>query len=58
MMFGKRKYVVSGHDDTGKYIEKELWASSAREALQIAQGWNDGNTYTVARKVGCGCGGK
>lgn len=57
-MFGKRKYVVSGHDSTGKYIEKELWASSAREALQIAQGWNDGNTYTVARKAGCGCGGK
>ncbi|MCY7861184.1 hypothetical protein [Bacillus haynesii] len=56
-MLGKRKYNVSGHDVDGKYVEAELWASSAREALKIAQAWDDGNTYTVARKVGCGCGG-
>lgn len=56
-MLGKRKYNVSGHDAKGGYVEAELWASSAREALSIAQGWNDGNTYTVARKAGCGCGG-
>lgn len=56
-MLGKRKYNVSGHAVDGKYVEAELWASSAREALKIAQAWDDGNTYTVARKVGCGCGG-
>ncbi|MDQ0178468.1 hypothetical protein [Bacillus chungangensis] len=56
-MFGKRKYMVSGNNSTGKYIEKELWAGSAREALESAQKWKDGNTYTVARKKGCGCGG-
>ncbi|MGG6445698.1 hypothetical protein [Pseudobacillus badius] len=55
-MIGKRKYMVSGNDLDGKYVEKELWASSAREALEIAQGWDDGNNYTVARKKGCGCG--
>ncbi|MGH1287760.1 hypothetical protein [Bacillus toyonensis] len=56
-MLGKRKYMVSGHDAEGKYVEKEVWASSARNALNISQEWNDGNAYTVARKVGCGCGG-
>lgn len=56
-MFGKRKYHVSGQDANGNYVEGELWASSAREALEIARGWNDGNNYTVARKAGCGCGG-
>lgn len=55
-MLGKRKYNVSGHDANGQYIEGELWASSAKEALSIAQGLGDGNTYTVARKAGCGCG--
>lgn len=55
-MLGKRKYHVSGHDPKGDYVEGELWASSAREALKIAQSWDDDNTYTVARKVGCGCG--
>lgn len=56
-MLGKRKYHVSGSDPKGVYVEGELWASSARDALTIATGWKDGNTYTVARKVGCGCGG-
>ena len=58
MMFGKRKYHVSGSDAVGAYVEKELWAGSAKEALSIAQAWADGNTYTVARKAGCGCGGR
>jgi hypothetical protein len=56
-MFGKRQYVISGQDSNGTYVEKEVWATSARNALEIAQGWNDGVTYTVARKKGCGCGG-
>lgn len=52
----KRKYVVSGNDAEGKYVEEDVWASSSKEALEIAQGWEDGVTYTVARKKGCGCG--
>mgnify|MGYP005787996353 CR=1 FL=1 len=54
-MFGKRKYTVSGNKE-GKYVEETLWAGSAREALEIANNWKDGATYTVARKSGCGCG--
>lgn len=56
-MFGKRKYNISGHDANGKYVEGEVWASTAKEALKTANSWNDGNTWTVARKSGCGCGG-
>ena len=56
-MFGKRKYHVSGSDPTGKYVEGEVWAKSSKEALEIAQNWNDGNNWHVARKGGCGCGG-
>lgn len=56
-MLGKRKYMVSGSKPDGGYVETELWASSAAQALSIAQGWDDGNNYTVARKKGCGCGG-
>lgn len=55
-MLGKRKYSVSGTDKNGEYIEGEVWASSSRDALEIAQSWKDGNNWTVARKVGCGCG--
>lgn len=53
----KRKYTVSGNDANNTYVEAELWAGSAKEALETAQAWNDGNTYTIARKAGCGCGG-
>ncbi|MGG3801248.1 hypothetical protein [Metabacillus fastidiosus] len=48
---------MSGNDAKGEYIEMEVWANSAADALKIAQEFNDGNTYTVARKAGCGCGG-
>jgi len=56
-MLGKRKYAVSGKDANGDYVEIEVWASSSRIALETAQSFNDGNTYNVAQKKGCGCGG-
>lgn len=54
-MFGKRKFIVSGKNDKGEYKEIEVWARSANEALTIANSYNDGYVYTVARKAGCGC---
>lgn len=64
-MFGKREYLVSGTDFYGTYVEKVVWASSAKEALKTAQDIESKKedeteriNYTTASKKGCGCGGR